>query len=126
MTVNQSNSANFDTLTTPELAAALGQLRWSECEPLRELMLARIARTQPDIEPTTPTVVLLRMLGNPATRSVYDAASATPLTTSTRLPPGSRVKPRPTPKSASASSHSASAARHAAFTASTSSTEMAM
>jgi len=60
---SQSNSANLDHLSTGELAARLGQLRLADCEPHRALLVGRVREVDPDVDPGTPTVVLLRMLG---------------------------------------------------------------
>lgn len=63
----QSNSANLLALDSRELAAKLGQLRLADCEPHRALLLERVAVAWPDVDPATPTVVLLRALSVLAT-----------------------------------------------------------
>jgi hypothetical protein len=60
---NQSNSANLAQLSLRELADAVGQLDLVDCEPHRRLILNRIAAQRTDVDSTTPTVVLLRLLG---------------------------------------------------------------
>jgi len=59
----QSNQPNLDEMSATDLAAYLGQLPIAECEPHRDEMIDRLRSAGHDVDATTPTVVLLRLLG---------------------------------------------------------------
>lgn len=71
----QSNSANLARLSTPELAAFLGQLRLVDCEQHRALIVARLTEAGRDVGPNPPLVTLLRLLGDIPTENHPHAGS---------------------------------------------------